>query len=100
MRIEQNIEEKGIFQFITTKEKVMSFKGTLYIKDGGKIKIILDIGSNLDDKKIIVPEIEGLFKGESKYDGVLISHYHGDHIGLATKILKNAFLINSILCAS
>ena len=50
-------------------------------------KIILDIGSNLDDKKIIVPEIEGLFKGESKYDGVLISHYHGDHIGLATKIL-------------
>lgn len=43
MRIEQNIEEKGIFQFITTKEKVMSFKGTLYIKDGGKIKIILDI---------------------------------------------------------
>lgn len=50
-------------------------------------KIILDIGSNLDDKKIIVPEIEGLFKGESKYDGVLISHYHGDHIGLVTKIL-------------
>ena len=50
-------------------------------------KIILDIGSNLDDKKIIVPEIEGLFKGESKYDGVLISYYHGDHIGLATKIL-------------
>ena len=50
-------------------------------------KIILDIGSNLDDKKIIAPEIEGLFKGESKYDGVLISYYHGDHIGLATKIL-------------
>ena len=49
------------------------------------IKIILDIGSNLEDKKIIVPEIEGLFKGESKYDRVLISHYHGDHIGLATK---------------
>ena len=52
-------------------------------------KIILDIGSNLDDKEIIVPEIEGLFKGESKYDGVLISHYHGDHIGLATKILPS-----------
>ena len=50
-------------------------------------KIILDIGSNLDDKEIIVPEIEGLFKREAKYDGVLISHYHGDHIGLATKIL-------------
>ena len=50
-------------------------------------KIILDIGSNLDDKKIIVPEIDGLFKGKAKYDGVLISHYHGDHIGLATKIL-------------
>lgn len=43
MRIEQNIEEKGEFQFITTKEKVMSFKGTLYIKDGGRTKIILDV---------------------------------------------------------
>jgi len=50
-------------------------------------KIILDIGSNLDDKEIIVPEIEGLFKGKAKYDGILISHYHGDHIGLVTKIL-------------
>ena len=55
-------------------------------------KIILDIGSNLDDKEIIVPEIEGLFKGEAKYDGVLISHYHGDHIGLATKILPEILM--------
>ena len=51
-------------------------------------KIILDIGSNLEDKEIVVPEIDGLFKGETKYDGVLISHYHGDHVGLATKILS------------
>jgi len=50
-------------------------------------KIILDIGSNLEDKEIVVPEIDGLFKGKAKYDGVLISHYHGDHIGLATRIL-------------
>ena len=34
-------------------------------------KIILDIGSNLDDKEIIIPEIEGLFKGKAKYDGIL-----------------------------
>jgi len=27
-------------------------------------KIILDVGSNLDDKEIVVPEIEGLFKGK------------------------------------
>lgn len=52
------------------------------------IKIILDIGSNLEDKEIVVPEIDGLFKGKAKYDGVLISHYHGDHVGLATKILS------------
>ena len=51
-------------------------------------KIILDIGSNLEDKEIVVPEIDGLFKGEAKYDGVLISHYHSDHVGLATKILS------------
>ena len=50
-------------------------------------KIILDIGSNLEDKEIVVPEIDGLFKGEAKYDGVLISHYHSDHVGLATRIL-------------
>ena len=50
-------------------------------------KIILDVGSNLDDKEIVAPEIEGLFKGEAKYDGVLISHYHSDHVGLATRIL-------------
>ena len=50
-------------------------------------KIILDIGSNLEDKEIVVPEIDGLFKGETKYDGVLISHYHSDHVGLATRIL-------------
>ena len=55
-------------------------------------KIILDVGSNLDDKEIVVPEIEGLFKGEAKYDGVLISHYHGDHIGLATKILPEILI--------
>ena len=51
------------------------------------IKIILDIGSNLEDKEIVVPEIDGLFKGKAKYDGVLISHYHSDHVGLATRIL-------------
>ena len=50
-------------------------------------KIILDVGSNLDDKEIVVPEIEGLFKGKAKYDGALISHYHSDHVGLATRIL-------------
>ena len=51
-------------------------------------KIILDIGSNLEDKEIVVPEIDGLFKGKAKYDGVLISHYHSDHVGLATRILS------------
>ena len=52
-------------------------------------KIILDVGSNLEDKEIVVPEIEGLFKGKAKYDGVLISHYHSDHVGLATRILPD-----------
>lgn len=52
-------------------------------------KIILDVGSNLEDKEIVVPEIDGLFKGEAEYDGVLISHYHSDHVGLATRILPD-----------
>ena len=45
-------------------------------------KIILDAGSELDEEIPVAPQIEGLFFGQASYDAVLISHYHGDHIGL------------------
>ncbi len=46
-------------------------------------KILLDIGLELDDEKNQeLPKIEGLFDFAG-YDGIFVSHYHGDHLGLA-----------------
>ncbi len=45
-------------------------------------KIILDVGLELDDNNQTLPEIEGLFD-YAGYDAIFISHYHGDHVGLA-----------------
>lgn len=43
MRLEDKIEEKGEFKFISAIEKEMVFKGSAIIVDGGKTEIILDI---------------------------------------------------------
>lgn len=51
-------------------------------------KIILDVGSELDEGETpVVPQIDGLFCGKPGYNAVFLSHYHVDHIGLADKIL-------------
>ena len=53
------------------------------------IKILLDIGLELDDEKNkTLPDIKGLFDYKG-YDAVFISHYHGDHLGLAYHIHKD-----------
>ena len=52
-------------------------------------KIILDVGLELDDdRNSEFPKIEGLFDSPS-FDAVFISHYHGDHMGLAYYIDKS-----------
>ena len=52
-------------------------------------KIILDVGLELDDEKNKeLPDIKGLFDYKG-YDAVFISHYHGDHLGLAYSICKD-----------
>lgn len=52
-------------------------------------KIILDVGSGLDeDDDPVVPQIDGLFCGKVGYDAVFLSHYHIDHTGLADNILN------------
>lgn len=45
-------------------------------------RILLDVGLELDDDEVRLPKIEGLFENTA-FDAVFISHYHGDHIGLA-----------------
>lgn len=53
-----------------------------------KTRLFFDIGINLDENKDIeVPQIDGLFCGNANCDGVFISHYHSDHIGLIGKLL-------------
>ncbi len=52
-------------------------------------KILLDVGLELDDdKNQSLPEIQGLFDSAG-YDAIFISHYHGDHLGLAYYIHKD-----------
>lgn len=55
-------------------------------------KILIDIGANLPDsegnKKTEI-ELEGLTYGESSFEAIFITHYHGDHIGLYNKVNSN-----------
>lgn len=50
-------------------------------------RIILDIGAQLDEDTPQAPPIAGLFRGRPTYDGVFITHYHSDHVGLAEQLL-------------
>ena len=53
-----------------------------------KTRLFFDLGINLDENdEVEVPEIDGLFYGAPNCDGVFISHYHSDHLGLTDKLL-------------
>ena len=52
-----------------------------------KTRILLDVGRELDEEEVRLPNIDGLFDVPA-FDAVFISHYHGDHIGLAYYINK------------
>lgn len=54
----------------------------------GGTRIILDAGSELDEEMPRIPAIDGLFQGKPGYDAVFVTHYHGDHIGLAADVLS------------
>ena len=54
-----------------------------------KANIIIDVGVELDDTDPPkVPKVDGLFQGDKKYDAVLISHMHMDHVGLSNYVKK------------
>ena len=51
-------------------------------------RVLFDVGLELDDEKNReLPLIDGLFDSKG-YDAVFISHYHGDHMGLAYDVYK------------
>ena len=53
-----------------------------------KTRLFFDIGINLNEcGEVKVPEIDGLFFGVPNCDGIFISHYHADHLGLTDKLL-------------
>lgn len=57
------------------------------------VKVILDCGRNLPalDTNEAVDDIDiaGLTSGEAAYDGVFISHYHGDHCGNINRVMEH-----------
>ena len=51
-------------------------------------RLIIDMGAELEYEGAEPnPNIEGVTVGEANCDGVLITHYHGDHIGLLKYLL-------------
>ncbi len=53
-----------------------------------KTRLFFDIGINLiENEKVEIPQIDGLFCGVTNCDAVFISHYHADHIGLTENLL-------------
>lgn len=71
-------------------------------------RLILDMGADLPPEaaygaaaKIYQeenPAIEGVTQGDAACDGVLISHYHGDHIGLVQYVLPGVPIYMSRVC--
>ena len=71
---------RGTHQIGGCITEIESSKGT---------KIAIDIGENLpsgNKNKVTELKIQGLTEGEPKFNAVIITHYHGDHIGLYNKI--------------
>ncbi len=76
------IIHRGTHQIGGCVTEIKSKKGT---------KIAIDIGENLpsmEKKENIELNVAGLTNNEAKaFDAVIITHYHGDHIGLYNKVL-------------
>ncbi len=62
--------------------------GTIIEITTDETRIFLDVGVELSEKEsVVVPDVEGLFVGDPRCDGVIISHYHSDHLGLTQFLL-------------
>lgn len=62
--------------------------GSVIEVSSSKARIIFDVGVELDEGEThTIPNVDGLFSGEKKYDAVIISHNHADHVGLVDDIV-------------
>ena len=54
-------------------------------------RLIIDIGEELPslNKSELPFDIDGITKGTANCDGILVTHYHGDHVGMFEKVLPN-----------
>ena len=53
-------------------------------------RLIIDMGAELEfDGEEPNPNIDGVTIGEANCDGVLITHYHGDHMALVKYVLPD-----------
>ena len=56
-------------------------------------RIFIDMGSELPDADGKIPEetltVEGVTQGDMNCDGVFFTHYHGDYIGMLSRILPD-----------
>jgi len=79
---------------ITIHKGANKIGGSITEISAGNSRIIIDFGADLpgSDKELteIVNaefEIDGVTRGELNCDAVILTHYHGDHVGLYEKIL-------------
>lgn len=62
--------------------------GSVIEVSSSKARIIFDVGVELEEGEAhTIPNVDGLFSGEKKYDAVIISHNHADHVGLVDDII-------------
>ncbi len=61
--------------------------GSIIEVSSEQARIILDVGMELDEETVTVPQVSGLFCDKPAYDAVFVTHYHPDHLGLSDHVL-------------
>ncbi|MBU3964900.1 MBL fold metallo-hydrolase [Patescibacteria group bacterium] len=92
MNTEVKIIKPGYFKWIG-KNRCKTGSNVILIRDSGK-NILVDTGSQGEDKKIIVALKKEKLKPEN-IDIVIITHPHADHIG-NNFLFKNALFVDSL----
>lgn len=84
---------------ITVYRGTKQIGGCCTVIEYGDSKIAIDIGSPLPGTSQEQLIIEGITEGTPNCDAVLLTHYHGDHIGECSNVLDGIPIYASSLCA-